>query len=123
LTEAKLNDVYNPIREATYGIAFFATPHRGGSHAKLGDIAASVAKGMLRTPDNTFMEALKKDSMFAEGITEDFRHQLEDFAVLSFYETLPYKKIGLVCCEDLTLIILVLMPLDRRQAICHTRPL
>lgn len=114
MTEAKLNDFYNPIREATYGIVFFATPHGGGNHAKLGDIAASVAKGILQTPDNTFMEALKKDSMFAEGIIQDFRHQLEDFVVLSFYETLPYKKIGLVCCEDLSPTILVLILLDRR---------
>jgi hypothetical protein len=113
LTEAKLNDVYKPIREATYGISFFATPHRGGNHAKLGDIVASVAKGILRPPDNTFMEALTKDSMFAQEIIDDFRHQLENFVVLSFFETLPYKKIGLVCYRDLTLIILVLMLSDR----------
>jgi hypothetical protein len=72
-----------------------------------------VAKGILRTPDNTFMEALKKDSMFADGISEDFRHQLEEFVVLSFFETLSYKKIGLVCCADLTLIISALMLSDR----------
>jgi hypothetical protein len=81
-----------------------------------------VARGILRTADNTFIEALKKDSMFAEGIIEDFKHQLEDFVVLSFFETLPYKKMGLVYCEYLTLIILILMLSDRRQAICHTWP-
>jgi len=81
-----------------------------------------VAKGILRTADNTFIEALKKDSMFAEGIIEDFKHQLEDFVVLSFFETLPYKKMGLVYCKYLTPIILILMLSDCRQAICHSRP-
>jgi hypothetical protein len=96
LIEAKLNDFYDAIRIATYGIVFFATPHQGGNHAKLGDIAASVAKGMLRNPENTFLDALKKDSLFAEGIIKDFRHQLENYFVISLYETLPYKKMGLV---------------------------
>jgi protein SERAC1 len=98
---------------ATYGIVFFATPHRGGNHAKLGDIVASVAKGMLRMPDSTFMEALKKDSLFADGIIQDFRHLLEDFFVLSFFETLPYKKIGLVRCGHPSLSTLTLILSDR----------
>lgn len=42
------------------------------------------------------MEALKGNSLFADGIVKEFRHQLEDYHVLSFYETLPLKKIGLV---------------------------
>jgi hypothetical protein len=58
--EAKLNDKYNSIRNATYGIAFFGTPHRGGNHAKLGDIVARVWGGVVREPRNDFMEALKK---------------------------------------------------------------
>lgn len=42
------------------------------------------------------MKALKKDSLFGEELVNNFRHQLEDFFVVSFYESLPYKKIGLV---------------------------
>jgi hypothetical protein len=42
------------------------------------------------------MEALKKDSLFADDLAQDFRQQLEDYYVLSFYETLPFKKLGLV---------------------------
>lgn len=121
MVEAKLNEIYDPIRVATYGVAFFATPHRGGNHAKLGDVVASVANSMLQVPDNTFIEALKKDSLFAEGIIQDFRHQLEDFFVLSFFETLPYKKLGLVCCVQPSLSTLVLTFSDRRPAICHSR--
>ena len=99
LVEAKLDDTYKSLREATYGIAFFGTPHRGGNYAKLGDIAASITRGLLRNPSNTFMEALKKDSLFSDTLVEDFRHQLEDYYVLSFYETLPMEKLGLVRTE------------------------
>jgi hypothetical protein len=94
--EAKLNDNYASIRTATYGIAFFGTPHQGGNFAKLGDIAAKIVSRIVRNPHNNFMEALKKDSLFSDELIENFKHQLEDYRVLSFFETLPYKKLDLV---------------------------
>jgi hypothetical protein len=97
LVEAKLDDTYKAIRDAAYGIAFFGTPHQGGNLAKLWDIAASIVRGVLRNPKNTFMEALKKNSLFSDTLVDDFRHQQEDFYVLSFFETLPMGKLGLVC--------------------------
>lgn len=97
LVEAKLDGTYEAIRNATYGIAFFGTPHQGGNFAKLGDIVASIMRGVLQNPKNTFIEALKKDSLFSDTLIDDFRHQLEDYYVLSFYETLPMGKLGLVC--------------------------
>lgn len=96
LVTAKLNSKYEAIRLATYGIVFFATPHQGSNHAKLGDIAAKIARYSLRNEDNSFMEALKKDSLFGEELIENFRYQIEDFYVLSFVESLGYKKMGLV---------------------------
>ena len=99
LVEAKLDESYKSLREATYGIAFFGTPHQGGNFAKLGDIAASITRSILRNPSNTFMEALKKDSLFSDVLVGDFRHQLEDYYVLSFVETLPMGKLGLVRTE------------------------
>ncbi|MCJ1240785.1 hypothetical protein MMC14_008789 [Varicellaria rhodocarpa] len=113
LVEAKLDDSYKSIREATYGIAFFGTPHQGGNFAKLGDIAASITRGVLRNPSNTFMEALKKDSLFSDTLVEDFRHQLEDYYVLSFFETLPMGKLGLIV--DQKSAILGLAGLRERQ--------
>ncbi len=55
-----------------------------------------MARAVLQNPDNTFMEALKKDSLFADNIIEDFKHQLENFFIVNFFETLPYKNMGLV---------------------------
>lgn len=42
------------------------------------------------------MEALKRNSIFAETLIDDFRQQLEDYPVLSFYETRPMGKLGIV---------------------------
>ena len=102
LVEAKLNDLYRSIREATYGIAFFGTPHQGGNLARLGDIASTIIRSVLRNPSNSLMEALKKDSAFVESLQSDFQHQLDNYKVLSFYETLPMGKLGLVCVNETT---------------------
>ena len=93
---AKLDDSYRQIRTATYGIAFFGTPHQGGNHTYLGDIASSIARAVLRNPRPDFMEALKGDSLFADILVQHFRQLLEDYYILSFFETRPFKKLGTV---------------------------
>jgi len=75
---------------------FFATPHQGGNYGKLGDLAAKVVKAVLHNPNNNFMEALKKDSLFSNEIVENFKHQLEDYRILSFYESIPLKTVGII---------------------------
>jgi hypothetical protein len=45
---------------------------------------------------NTYMEVLQRDSSFSRVLLDDLRHQLEDFQVLSFYETQPLSRAGLV---------------------------
>lgn len=57
---------------------------------------SSIAKHALRNPKTSFIEALKSDSLYADGIIEGFRHQLEDYQVLSFFELLPMKPFGVV---------------------------
>jgi len=42
------------------------------------------------------MEALKKDSLFSNEIVENFKHQLEDYRILSFYESIPLKTVGII---------------------------
>lgn len=41
------------------------------------------------------MEALK-DSLLAKTLRDDFRQQLMDYKFISFFETLPFGKVGLV---------------------------
>ncbi|KAI1743344.1 hypothetical protein F4680DRAFT_372991 [Xylaria scruposa] len=98
LVTAKQTTRYINIKNATYGIAFFGTPHRGSRDNKvlLGNIAASIARAALRQPENSFLEALKKDSLFADQLVQDFKQQLEDYYILSFVETQPYGSLGLI---------------------------
>ncbi|KAH6683908.1 hypothetical protein B0J14DRAFT_571676 [Halenospora varia] len=99
LVEAKLNDKYGAIRASTFGIAFFATPHRGGNNATLGNIVAKIAKTVMWNPGNTFMDHLKKNSLFTENLTNEFKHQYEDYSILSFYETRGFKNTANVVVE------------------------
>ncbi|KAK7409054.1 hypothetical protein QQX98_008758 [Neonectria punicea] len=118
LITSKATDTYKSIQNATYGIAFFATPHRGGNNTALGSIAASIARCALKNPTNTFMEALKKDSLFADDLVQDFRQQLEDYYILSFFETRPMKKYGLIADQESATLGL---PLDREKQIALDR--
>lgn len=97
---AKSDPLYEDISRSTYGLVFFGTPHRGGNHAGLGDELARVVRALAGRPANTYMKALKADSIFSENLTDDFRQLLEQYRVLSFYETRPLGRFGIVsACE------------------------
>lgn len=48
-------------------------------------MASSVARAVLRTAKNAFMETLRIDSTFAKSVSENFRHQIGDLKILSFF--------------------------------------
>jgi hypothetical protein len=93
---ANLDKTYNTILRATYALAFFGTPHQGGNLVKFGDIAATIARKLFRNPSNTFLAALRAESLFADDLVQDFRQQLENYRLLSFYETKPTGGLGVV---------------------------
>ncbi|OTA69235.1 hypothetical protein K449DRAFT_305367, partial [Hypoxylon sp. EC38] len=91
------NDItYQTIGKSTFGIAFFGTPHRGGHHARIGDVVAKVARSISGGPSNNFMNALKEGSCFLDIVSDDFRQLLEDFQILTFYETRPLGRLGII---------------------------
>jgi hypothetical protein len=94
--QAKLSKKFRPIRDATYGIAFFATPHQGGHYDKLGEVVAKVFKGELGNSNNTLIESLKQDGLYSNELVGNFREELEDLHVVSFYETLTFGDLGVV---------------------------
>ncbi|KAL4782389.1 hypothetical protein BJX76DRAFT_369205 [Aspergillus varians] len=96
LVQAKLGHTYNSIRTATYGIAFFGTPHRGSHLAKLGEPLAKAVRAFLRTPSNTFINALKENDLYANELSANFGQLLEDYKYINFYETLPLRSLGLI---------------------------
>jgi hypothetical protein len=95
LVHSRLDSTYKSISNSTYGIAFFGTPHQGGNHTEVGDIAAKILRGVLRNPSNSFMSTLQKGSVFAEAM-RDFRFLAEEYQFISFYENAPLKPLGMV---------------------------
>lgn len=95
LVNAHSNTRYRPIKEATCGLVFFGTPHAGGKDAlvSIGKLSAKVATSILRNPSKDVLEALTKGSLFSDVLQESWRHQLNLYKIVSFYE-----GIGDVCC-------------------------
>lgn len=91
---------YKSIRAATYGMVFFATPHRGGEFVSLGKIAATIVRAVYHNPKNSFLESLEKDGLFASSMIDDFRSFLEDYQVISYYETRPLPNGIIVSCHN-----------------------
>ncbi|KAK6952740.1 hypothetical protein Daesc_005034 [Daldinia eschscholtzii] len=90
---------YKSIAESTFGIAFFGTPHRGGNNAEIGGVVANIARSLLGNPSNTFMSAVKEGT-FLDLIEDDFRQLLESFQILTFYETKPMGRLGIVVDQN-----------------------
>lgn len=92
-------DYFESIHNATKGVVFFATPHRGGHLATLGDRLAKICRVVSGDVRNNIMEALRTDSMFAGDINKDFarRAMALELRVLNFIENLPITRhVGLV---------------------------
>ncbi|KAI1372213.1 hypothetical protein F4677DRAFT_463534, partial [Hypoxylon crocopeplum] len=89
---------YETIRKSTFGVVFFSTPHNGGNHIEVGDIVAKIARSLLGSPSNNFMDALKGSSVL-NTIASDFRQLLEDLQFLTFYETQPLGRFGIVVTQ------------------------
>ena len=109
LIEAKVNiHAYGCLLASTSGLVFFATPHSGGNGAGVADPAANICSVLTGTAKNSLLATLSKNSLYNEMTTDHFRTQLNDYDVISFFETrnmgvkihkwklLP--QISMVCC-------------------------
>ncbi|QQK47419.1 Tetratricopeptide-like helical [Penicillium digitatum] len=87
LLNAKEDPKYTSIRSATSGLVFFGTPHRGAKAVELGKIASRVARFVSKGhASNDLLDCLEHNSLFTRQMTDRFRHQLEDYRVVSFVE-------------------------------------
>ena len=76
LLQARLEPRYETIRNATLGIIFFGTPHRGSDKAVYGKVLANVAQTITRKPSPRLVSALQTNSDVLLRLTLDFRFQL-----------------------------------------------
>ncbi|CEJ57503.1 hypothetical protein PMG11_06194 [Penicillium brasilianum] len=87
LLNAKEDPKYGSIRTSTSGLVFFGTPHRGAKAVELGKIAARVARFVSKGhASNDLLDCLEHNSLFTRQMSDRFRHQLEDYRVVSFIE-------------------------------------
>ena len=95
LLNAHEDPKYTAIRTATFGLVFFGCPHHGAKGVELGMVAAKVARFVSAgRASNELLVCLKHNSMFTRTMSERFRHQLEDYKVLSFIEGKPTQLGG-----------------------------
>ncbi|KAK4141539.1 WD40-repeat-containing domain protein [Dichotomopilus funicola] len=100
LVEAKLDESYKSIFEATCLLVFFATPHRGGNYASVGHVAAKLFTKALRTGPNDLTNALERNSNEATKRFEQARHIFERTLVVNFYEGRRYHKTDVIVDKD-----------------------
>jgi hypothetical protein len=89
---SKLSEgLYDLIRESTRGIIFFGTPHQGGNGVTLGRVAARIVTAVGGSVSNDLLHYLDKDSANVENAHEDFRYQVNDYQIVTFFETRKTK--------------------------------
>ncbi|GKT51856.1 protein SERAC1 [Colletotrichum spaethianum] len=91
IKQALINAHHNPnylsIKDATSGLAFFATPHNGGDEklVNFGSLAAKVAIATGFQKGDDVLEVLKQGSIFSDIMHEHWRHQLLHYNIVSFW--------------------------------------
>jgi len=87
LINAHNNEQYTHIKDATKGLVFFATPHRGGNQTSvdIGGVVAKIATHLGFQKGDDLVETLNAGSMFTDMMREHWRHQLLNYGIVSFW--------------------------------------
>ncbi|KAN0067442.1 hypothetical protein V8E54_014532 [Elaphomyces granulatus] len=99
LFQAKIEPQYQLIGEATVGIIFLGTPHRGSEKASYGKVLAKVATTVMHKPAPALVNALRANSDALMRLTTDFRFQMPQYQVCSFYEMKPMRMFSSLVVE------------------------
>ncbi|OTB19701.1 hypothetical protein K445DRAFT_52537 [Daldinia sp. EC12] len=101
LIEANQDIIYRPILEATRLLVFFATPHRGGNYANIGDVVAKIVKfGSGNRRNNKLLDELKRNSDSATKRFAQSRHIYERCLIVNFFEGESYGKLGIIVNQN-----------------------
>ncbi|KAK2763792.1 hypothetical protein FQN54_009409 [Arachnomyces sp. PD_36] len=85
------------IFKSTYGVAFFGTPHKNANYLGMWQYNFPTARRYLLAPKHTILEGLRKDPPpRAENNTFSRYASEEGWKILSFYETVEYRRAGLI---------------------------
>ena len=89
LTEATINKMHECLHTSIYGLVCFATPHLGYKRAGPADVAAKIGRATFGEPASSLLTAMGKGSLINEILSDQFSHQVNKYAILTFYETKP----------------------------------
>jgi hypothetical protein len=107
LLQARLEPQYKAIQDATLGILFFGTPHRGSDKATYGKVLATVAQKLSHRPSPRLIKALETNSDVLLRLTSDFKFQLPRYRIVSFYEQRPMGPLASLVRYLFTSVLLV----------------
>ena len=92
LVEAQLDeDRYGCIKGTTYSLVFFATPHRGGNRVEFAKLTAALCSALTGQPTNSLLKSLEKESLLEELASIQFGKRMNDYDILTFFETVEMK--------------------------------
>lgn len=85
-----------------FALVFFGTPHEGGNKAlvKLGSTAAHIAKSLGFRTSESIVEVITNACIFSDTLKQSFRHQLESYSIVSFWE--GKGNVSEPCCHVFT---------------------
>lgn len=94
LLQSKNDRLYQEIQQATRGVIFLGTPHRGAKTAKIGRIASTLIGSDLKR----ILAAIEEGSEVLERLDKSFAKMLDhdSIKVHCFQEELPYKGVMIV---------------------------
>ncbi|KAJ9496115.1 hypothetical protein H2202_008361 [Exophiala xenobiotica] len=105
LFQARLESRYQSIKDATIGLIFLGTPHRGSDKATYGKVLANVVQCISHKPPARLLSALQTNSDVLLQLTTNFRFQLPDYEVYSFFELRPIKGLSSLIVEKYSALL------------------
>ncbi|KAH0541632.1 hypothetical protein FGG08_003922 [Glutinoglossum americanum] len=105
LFQARIETQYSSINEHTIGIVFLGTPHRGSEKASYGKVLANLATTMMNKPTSRLVNALQVNSDSLMRLTSNFKSQLPNYHIVSFYEMRPMEGFSTLIVEKYSALL------------------
>lgn len=91
LVNAQANRKHKGIIDATFGLVFIGTPHGGSTKSSkiaFGKACVKIIQTVYGHASNDLMKAVEHGSLFSDVLKENWRHQLENYQIVSCYESI-----------------------------------
>jgi hypothetical protein len=94
------------VKLSTCGIIFLGTPHQGTNYSSLGHVLQNAVMLSLSGKNDRLLQSLESDSKYLELHLEPFKGISSDFPIVSFFELLPTRFLGIVSASDIEEVLI-----------------